>query len=103
MHDEKPCCAADALRYIRRVPVNGRLTGIALLDPWFTEVKAQNLTTDARIQTALIPRTKRDPSVSKSVEEECRTRPPGRVTKKPSQKPNTKKIEDPIEESHGKD
>lgn len=69
MHDERPCYAADALLYIRRVLVSGRPTGIALPDPCIMEVKAENPGTDAGVQAALMQRIKRYTSVPKSVEE----------------------------------
>jgi hypothetical protein len=32
MSKEIPCCAADALRRIRQIPINGIMTGITMLD-----------------------------------------------------------------------
>ena len=43
MSDDKPCCAADALRRIRQVKINGIMTGITMLDESIAEVRAQNL------------------------------------------------------------
>ena len=48
--DHIPCCAADALRRIRQIPVNGILTGITMLDESIAAVKEQNLTGDAAIR-----------------------------------------------------
>ena len=31
-NDNKPCCAAEALRRIRRIPINGVPTGICMCD-----------------------------------------------------------------------
>lgn len=49
-----PCCAADALRRIRRIPVNGIMTGITMLDESIAAVKEQNLRSDAAIREALM-------------------------------------------------
>ena len=43
MSDDKPCCAADALRRIRQVKINGIMTGITMLDESIAEVRAQDL------------------------------------------------------------
>ncbi|MFA5347940.1 MAG: hypothetical protein WC294_07370 [Methanoregula sp.] len=32
MSDDKPCCAADALRRIRQMKINGLMTGITMPD-----------------------------------------------------------------------
>ena len=49
MSDDKPCCAADALRRIRQVKINGIMTGITMLDESIAEVKAQNLGSEPEI------------------------------------------------------
>ena len=54
MSDDKPCCAADALRRIRQVKINGIMTGITMLDDSITEVKTQNLGGEPEILAALI-------------------------------------------------
>ncbi len=41
--DNKPCCAADALRRIRQIPIRGIPTGITMLDECIAEVKTQGL------------------------------------------------------------
>ena len=56
--DNKPCCAADALRRIRQIPVNGIPTGITQLDECLADVKMQDLKSDPEIRTALIERVK---------------------------------------------
>ena len=59
MEDEnKPCCAADALRRIRQIPVNGIMTGITMLDESIAFVKAQGLTNESAIREALVQRVK---------------------------------------------
>jgi hypothetical protein len=56
--DNKPCCAAEALRRIRQIPVNGIPTGIILLDECCADVKMQELKSDPEIRAALIKRVK---------------------------------------------
>ena len=56
--DNKPCCAADALRRIRQIPINGIPTGITMLDECIAEVKMQELKSEPDIQTALLKRVK---------------------------------------------
>ena len=52
--DYIPCCAADALRRIRKVNINGLPTGICMLDESIAAVKAQNLTTEQAVRDALM-------------------------------------------------
>lgn len=54
MSDDKPCCAAEALRRIRQIPINGIMTGLTMLDESIAEVKEQNLGTDSAISEALM-------------------------------------------------
>ncbi len=54
MDDKIPCCAAEALRRIRQIPVNGIMTGITMLDESIADVKARNLTSDQEIRAALM-------------------------------------------------
>jgi len=56
--DNKPCCAADALRRIRQIPVNGIPTGITQLDECLADVKMQDLKRDPEIRTELLERVK---------------------------------------------
>jgi hypothetical protein len=53
-NDNKPCCAADALRRIRQIPINGIMTGISMLDESIADVKARNLIGDQEIREALM-------------------------------------------------
>ena len=39
----KPCCAADALRQVRRVNVGGTVIGFTMLDAVFAEVAAMEI------------------------------------------------------------
>jgi hypothetical protein len=57
-NDNKPCCAAEALRRIRQIPVNGIPTGICMLDECIAEVKMQDLKSETEIRAALIKRIK---------------------------------------------
>ncbi|HII98355.1 MAG TPA: hypothetical protein HA272_03630 [Methanoregula sp.] len=54
MSDDKPCCAADALRRIRQIPVNGIMTGITMLDESIAAVREQNPGSDAAVREALM-------------------------------------------------
>ena len=57
-NDNIPCCAADALRRIRQVTINGLPTGITMFDECIAEVKAQDLQSEAEIRAALMKRVK---------------------------------------------
>jgi len=54
MGDDKPCCAADALRRIRQVEINGIKTGIVMLDKSIADVRAQNPGSEPEIRAALL-------------------------------------------------
>ena len=56
--NDTPCCAADALRRIRQVKINGIMTGITMLDESIAQVRTQGLTSDAAIREALLKRVK---------------------------------------------
>ena len=43
MGDNKPCCAADALRRVRQMKINGMMTGITMIDENIEEVMSQDL------------------------------------------------------------
>ena len=92
MSDDKPCCAADALRRIRQVNINGIMTGITMLDESIAEVKAQNLGSEPEILAALMKKIKIYNYVPKGVEAEY-TRALMEEYKKSITKSNTKKIE----------
>ena len=68
--DNKPCCAADALRRIRQIPINGIPTGITMLDECIAEIKTQNLKSDSEIRVALLKRVKVYNYIPRNVEEE---------------------------------
>jgi len=57
-NDNIPCCAADALRRIRQIPINGIPTGICMLEECIAAVKEQNLKNEREIQAALLKRVK---------------------------------------------
>jgi hypothetical protein len=54
MGNDKPCCAAEALRRIRQIPINGIATGITMLDESIADVKEQNPGSDTAIREALM-------------------------------------------------
>ena len=68
-NDHIPCCAADALRRIRQIPVNGIMTGITMLDESIAAVKEQNPGSDAGIREALMKKIRIYNYVPKGVEE----------------------------------
>ncbi len=55
---DKPCCAADALRRIRQINVNGIPTGITMLEESITAMKELGFTDDREIREALMKRVK---------------------------------------------
>jgi len=57
-HDNRPCCAAEALRRIRQIPVNGIPTGICMLDECIAEVKTHDVKSEPEIRAALLKRVK---------------------------------------------
>lgn len=56
--ENKPCCAADALRRIRQITVNDLPTGITMLDESIAAVRVQNLASDPAIREALLKQVK---------------------------------------------
>jgi hypothetical protein len=69
MSYDKPCCAAEALRRIRQIPINGIMTGITMLDESIAEVKEQTPGNDAAIREALMKKIKIYNYVPRGVEE----------------------------------
>ena len=92
MSDDKPCCAADALRRIRQVKINGIMTGITMLDESIAEVRAQDLKSEPEILAALMKKIKIYNYLPKGVEAEY-ARALMEEYKKSITKRNTKKIE----------
>ena len=68
-NDDIPCCAADALRRIRQININGIMTGITMLDESIAAVKEQNFGSDTAIRVALMKKIKIYNYVPKGVEE----------------------------------
>ncbi|MCX6697804.1 MAG: hypothetical protein NTV84_09695 [Methanoregula sp.] len=68
--DNKPCCAADALRRIRQIPINGIPTGITMLDECIAEIKTQDLKSESEIRVALLKRVKVYNYIPRNVKEE---------------------------------
>lgn len=69
MSNDKPCCAAEALRRIRQIPINGIMTGITMLDESIADVREQNPGNDAAIREALMKKIKIYNYIPKGVEE----------------------------------
>jgi hypothetical protein len=53
-NDDIPCCAADALRRIRQLKINGIMTGITMLDESIAAVKEQRLPDEQAVREALM-------------------------------------------------
>ncbi len=53
-NDRQPCCAADALWRIRKIAVNGVMTGFTGLDESIAAVRAMNLNDETAIRGALV-------------------------------------------------
>jgi len=70
--DEKPCCAAEALRRIRRVDVGGIVVGISMLDHIIAEVKAVDPSSEREIERELQKRVKISNYVPAPAEEKYR-------------------------------
>lgn len=64
-----PCCAADALRRIRQIPVNGIMTGITMLNESIAAIRDQNLSHEMEIRAALMKKIKIYNYVPPGVEE----------------------------------
>ena len=92
MDDDKPCCAADALRRIRQVKINGIMTGITMLDESIAEIRVQNYGSDPEIRAALLKKIRIYNYIPKGVEEEY-AQALIEEYKKAITKSNTKKIE----------
>ncbi len=56
--EQKPCCAAEALRRIRRVNVDGIIVGLAMLDAIFEEVASLGLSAEEPLKKELLRQTK---------------------------------------------
>jgi len=56
--ENKPCCAAEALRRIRRVNVGGITVGLAMLDAIFEEVASLDLPAEEPLKRELLRRAK---------------------------------------------
>jgi hypothetical protein len=70
MSDNKPCCAADALRRIRQVKINGIMTGITMLDESIAEIRVQNYGSEPEIRAALLKKIRIYNYIPQGVEEE---------------------------------
>jgi len=69
-NDNKPCCAAEALRRIRKIPINGIMTGITMLDESIADVKEQPPKNDMEIRETLMKKIRIYNYVPKGLDEE---------------------------------
>jgi len=53
-----PCCAADAVRRVKAVDVNGVTVGLSMLDLVFAEVRDLGLGDDTAVRAELLKRVK---------------------------------------------
>lgn len=70
MDDRIPCCAADAVRTIRRVEIDGKVTGIAMFDEVIRQVRDLHLSSETEIRATLLKRVKVYNYVPEPVEDE---------------------------------
>lgn len=56
--NEKPCCAAEALRRVRQVTVNGHPVGLSMLEECIAQVQSEGLSGENEICSALMKRVK---------------------------------------------
>jgi hypothetical protein len=56
--EQIPCCAADALWRVRKVKVNGVMTGINRLDESIAAVRAQNPAGESAIRALLLEKVR---------------------------------------------
>ncbi|WP_342679688.1 hypothetical protein [Methanofollis sp. UBA420] len=68
MKEDKPCCAAEALRRIRQVDVGGVVVGLSMLDKVIADVEALGLASEVRLSDELVKRTKVYNYIPKSAE-----------------------------------
>ena len=68
-NDTQPCCAADALWRIRKIRVNGVMTGINGLDESIAAVRALNLPGEQAIRAALLEKVRAGNFIPPAVED----------------------------------
>ena len=56
--NEKPCCAAEALRRIRQVTINGHPVGLSMLEECIARVQSEGLSGENEISSALMKQVK---------------------------------------------
>lgn len=57
-NNDIPCCAADAMRRVKPVEVNGAIIGLAMLDLVFAEVRDLGLADESAVRAELLKRVK---------------------------------------------
>lgn len=67
--DTIPCCAADALWRIRKVKINGVMTGVTRLDECIAAVAEENLTREEEIRESLMKKIRIANYIPPGVEE----------------------------------
>jgi hypothetical protein len=69
MKEDRPCCAAEALRRIRQVDVGGIVVGLSMLDKVIADVEALGITLEPGLTEELVKRTKIYNYIPKSAEQ----------------------------------
>lgn len=69
MKEDKPCCAAEALRRIRQVDVGGIVVGLSMLDKVIADVEALGITSERGLTEELVKRAKIYNYIPKSAEQ----------------------------------
>lgn len=69
MKEDKPCCAAEALRRIRQVDVGGIVVGLSMLDKVIADVEALGITSEHGLTEELVKRAKIYNYIPKSAEQ----------------------------------
>ncbi len=69
MNRDIPCCAAEAMRRIRRISVDGTVVGLSMIEQIFQDVAGADLIQDTAIRSELLRQVKVYNYVPASAEE----------------------------------
>lgn len=58
MNRGKPCCAAEAMRRVRRISVGNIVVGLSMLEQIFEEVEGAGLPSDSAVRSELLRQVK---------------------------------------------
>lgn len=71
--NDKPCCAAEAMRRVKQIDVGGIVVGLAMLEDIIQDVREMNLTNRDRIADELMKRIKIYNYIPEAAEEKYRS------------------------------